>query len=71
MTEPAELPDDELLRRAHELRLLALRGDLGARGPAHLHEVEVRRRFAASTTVGATLEPPSLRRRPLWRFWLT
>ena len=68
LTEPAHLSDEDLLDRAHQLRLLALRGHRDARGPAHEHEREVRRRFSGATTVGATMEPPP-RRRPLWKFW--
>jgi hypothetical protein len=69
MTEPGDLEDEELLNRAHQLRLLALRGHSEARRPARLHEAEVRRRFGAPTTMGATLEHASARRRPFWRFW--
>lgn len=69
MTQPAELSDEDLLDRAHQLRLLALRGHLDARGPAHEHEREVRRRFASgATTRGALLEPPTPKR-PFWKFW--
>ncbi|MBS0343478.1 MAG: hypothetical protein JSS56_23490 [Proteobacteria bacterium] len=69
MTEPGQLSDEDLLDRAHQLRLLALRGHLDARGPAHEYEREVRRRFGTgSTTVGAPLEP-EVRKRPFWQFW--
>jgi len=69
MTEPAQLSDEDLLDRAHQLRLLALRGHLDARGPAHEHEREVRRRFAGSTTMGAPLEAARPKKRPFWRLW--
>ena len=38
ITQPAEFSEEDLLDRAHQLRLLALRGHLDARGPAHDHE---------------------------------
>ena len=66
MTEPAQLTDEDLLDRAHQLRLLALRGHLDARGPAHEHEREVRRRFGSATTIAAPLEDAP-RRRPFWK----
>lgn len=69
MTEPGKLSDDELLDRAHQLRLQALRGDLNARGHAHEHETEVRRRFGMPTTMGAPFEMTPARQRPFWRFW--
>ncbi|MDM0021021.1 hypothetical protein [Variovorax saccharolyticus] len=69
MTEPGDLDDEELLNRAHQLRLLALRGHAETRRPARLHEAEVRRRFGTPTTVSATLEQAAARRRPFWRFW--
>jgi hypothetical protein len=69
MTEPGALSDEELLDRAHQLRLLALRGHLQARGAAHQHETEVRRRFGHPTTLQAPLELEPARRRPFWRFW--
>ena len=70
MTEPAQLSDEDLLDRAHQLRLLALRGHPDARGPAHEHEREVRRRFGSGmTTIGAPLELPAARKRPFWKFW--
>jgi hypothetical protein len=69
ITEPAALSDEDLLDRAHQLRLLALRGHADARGPAHQHEREVRRRFGSSTTVSAPLEPaPPSKKRSFWRF---
>ncbi|MDM0037319.1 hypothetical protein QTI33_34700 [Variovorax sp. J22P271] len=68
-TQPRDLEDKELLNRAHQWRLLAMRGHSEARGPAHAHEVEVRRRFASDTTLSAPLEPAAARRRPFWRFW--
>lgn len=69
LTEPAQLSDEDLLDRAHQLRLLALRGNPDARGPAHEHEREVRRRFAGNTTIGAPLEAPAPNKRPWWRPW--
>jgi len=70
MTEPAQLSDEDLLDRAHQLRLLALRGHLDARGPAHEHEREVRRRFnSGSTTLGIPLEYAPPKKRPFWRIW--
>jgi len=68
MTQPGHLSDEDLLDRAHQLRLLALRGHVEARGPAHEHEREVRRRFGSGTTLTAPLEMPA-RKRPFWRFW--
>lgn len=68
MTEPGQLTDEDLLDRAHQLRLLALRGHPDARGAAHAHEREVRRRFGTATTMSAPLEAPA-RKRPFWRFW--
>ena len=53
MTEPGKLSDEDLLDRAHQLRLLALRGHVEASGPAHDHEREVRRRFDSHTTMNA------------------
>jgi hypothetical protein len=56
-TEPAKLSDEDLLNRAHQLRLLALHGHADARGPAHEHEREVRRRSGnGTTTIAAALE---------------
>ena len=70
MTEPAQLSDEDLLDRAHQLRLLALRGHLDARGPAHEHEREVRRRFGSdSTTSSVPLEPVPAKKRMFWRLW--
>ena len=58
MTEPAQLSDEDLLDRAHQLRLLALRGHRDSRRPAHEHEHEVRRRFGiGDTSICAPLEP--------------
>ncbi|MBO9512470.1 MAG: hypothetical protein J7549_00010 [Variovorax sp.] len=68
MTEPAQLSDEDLLERAHQLRLLALRGHVDARGPAHSHEREVRRRFGSATTLRAALEPAPRPRR-FQRLW--
>lgn len=69
MTEPGALEDEDLLNRAHQLRLLALRGHAEARRPARMHEAEVRRRFGAPTTLSAPLDTTRPRRRPFWRFW--
>lgn len=69
MTEPAALSDEDLLERAHQLRLLALRGHVDARDPAQLHEREVRRRFGSGASVNAALMAGNQRRLPLWRFW--
>jgi hypothetical protein len=69
MTEPGQLSDEELLDRAHQLRLLALRGHVNARGPAHEHESEVRRRFGRPTTLRSPLKVTRPQRRPFWRFW--
>ena len=69
MTKPADLSDEELLDRAHQLRLLALRGHLDSRGPAHEHEAEVRRRFHTPTTIAAALAPVPTPRKPFWRLW--
>lgn len=67
ITEPGKLSDEDLLDRAHQLRLLALRGHVEARGPAHDHEREVRRRFGGGTTLSAPLETTP-RKRPFWKF---
>lgn len=40
-----ELDDRALLTRSQKLRHAATLGDRGARGRAHAHEAEVRRRF--------------------------
>jgi hypothetical protein len=40
MTQPGNLSDEDLLDRAHQLRLLALRGHVEARGPAHEHDAK-------------------------------
>ncbi|MGO4391019.1 hypothetical protein AB4Z46_06655 [Variovorax sp. M-6] len=69
MTEPGNLEDEELLNRAHQLRLLALRGHSESGKRARLHEAEVRRRFGVPTTMSASLESAPARRRPFWRFW--
>lgn len=69
MTEPAELIDEDLLERAHQLRLLALRGHVDARDPSHLHEREVRRRFSSDSAVNADVMAAGQRRRPFWKFW--
>lgn len=69
MTDPGELTDMELLSRAHHWRREALRGEPLARDRAHVHETEVRRRFAATTTLMAPMEPRHAARRPWWRFW--
>ena len=68
-TKPGDLEDEDLLNRARQWRLLALRGQSEARGPAHSHEVEIRRRFGVVTTLSAPLEPAPASRRPFWRFW--
>ena len=68
MTEPGALSDEDLLHRAHQLRLLALRGHVDARGPAHAHEREVRRRFGSPTTLQTPLDL-SREERTFWRFW--
>jgi len=68
MTEPGELPDDELTERARLWRLMALRGERHAHGPAHEHEAELRRRQRAANPARSQAgEPPPERR--LWRFW--
>lgn len=64
-TLPADLSDDDLLERARQLRRSALRGQRLARGPAHEHEREVRRRFppSASPSQDSAARPRS------WQFW--
>ena len=71
MPELSELPDDVLKDRTREWRRAALQGVLHARGHAHEHEVELRRRFGVGTTQTAVLygEPERQRRRPFWRLW--
>mgnify|MGYP003586939117 CR=1 FL=1 len=44
-TSLAQLSDEDLLHRAHHLRLQVLHGDRRAQGAAHAHEAEIRRRF--------------------------
>ena len=70
-TEPSELSDAELHARAHAWRRQALQGVAHARGHAHEHEVEVRRRLGVATTMSPPLEGERehLHRRPFWRFW--
>ncbi|MBS0454259.1 MAG: hypothetical protein JSS14_23410 [Proteobacteria bacterium] len=65
MTLPADLTDVDLLERAQQLRRLALRGQALARGPAHEHEREVRRRFPPAIRQDANTEQP----KSSWRFW--
>lgn len=71
-----ELPDDELMARAREWRLRALRGEKDARGIAHELEREVRQRtklqsgnddepILEAQSASTTQEAP----RPAWRFW--
>ena len=67
MTEPGDLPDDQLKERARLWRLMALRGERHAHGPAHEHETELRRRQRAANPAPSQAEPPPERR--LWRFW--
>lgn len=69
MTEPGRLEDEELLNRAHQLRLLALRGHAESGRRARLHEAEVRRRFGSPTTLSAPLEPAEPATRPFWQLW--
>jgi hypothetical protein len=69
MTEPGELPDDELMERARLWRLMALRGERHAHGPAHEHEAELRRRQRAANPASPQAQSgPQTERRP-WRFW--
>lgn len=70
MTAPDQLPDAELLARAHRWRRQALYGTTDARGHANAHEAEVRRRFSGVTTVCGLFEPMRpAPRRPFWQFW--
>lgn len=69
-----ELSDDNLLARAKEWRLKALRGDKDARGIAHELEREVRRRFPPNVALQAlprvpllsTVQQSTIRR---WKTW--
>jgi hypothetical protein len=71
MTEPGQLSDFELLARARAWRREALQGVLHARGHAHEHEAEVRRRFGRATTISGPVEGATTRRprRWPWRLW--
>src|SRR5688572_22810088 len=71
MTEPGELSDAELSARAYQWRRQALHGELHARGHAHEHEAEMRRRIGGAAATPSTTETMSaqVRRRPFWRFW--
>lgn len=71
-----ELLDDELLARAREWRLRALRGEKDARGMAHELERELRQRTKLQagsagtlTQDGAALPTGQATSRPAWRFW--
>ncbi|RSZ29632.1 hypothetical protein EJO66_29035 [Variovorax beijingensis] len=72
MTQLGELSDADLQERARAWRRLALQGVLHARGYAHEHETELRRRnrgpMPLSDRLGTPLATsPALRR--WWRFW--
>jgi hypothetical protein len=61
MTDLGDLSDDELFKRAQELRLRTKLGDGQARAAALACEEEARRRFRTAPTLSASLEdfPPS------------
>lgn len=63
MTEPTDLPDDELEQLASHWRRCALHGDLHARGTAHQLEAALRRRNGAIFPAFDTLEMRSLQSR--------
>jgi ssRNA-specific RNase YbeY (16S rRNA maturation enzyme) len=72
MTKPVELSDADLQERALAWRRLALQGVLHARGYAHEHETELRRRNRAPMSLSDRLGPPlaaSPAPRRWWRFW--
>jgi len=69
---PDDLTDAELAEHAHTWRRLALRGDRGARAPAHAYETALRERvrasMAAELMAGAAAAAPEPKR-PWWRRW--
>jgi hypothetical protein len=70
MTVLADLSDDELFSRARRWRSEAMRGSLHARGHAHEHEVELRRRSARTMPVRVPAEAPQRPpKRSLLQFW--
>ena len=70
MTVLADLSDDELFSRARRWRSEAMRGSLHARGHAHEHEVELRRRLARTTPAHASGEPVQRPpKRSIFQFW--
>jgi len=73
MTQPADLSDRELVKRAQQWRRQSLYGATRASDHARQHEAEMRRRFGGGTTLAAplaTLQVPLARRpRPWWRVW--
>jgi hypothetical protein len=69
MTEPGNLPDDQLVERARLWRLMALRGERHAHLPAHEHEAELRRRQRAAKPGPLQAHAEAQPQRRLWRFW--
>jgi hypothetical protein len=67
MDDLAQLSEDELFKRAKELRLQALHGDRNARQAAEACVNEANRRLSYATTLAASLEVPASRRR-WWQF---
>lgn len=74
--ELSQLNDEELIAKAREWRLLALRGEQHARGIAHELECEVRRRSRTQASgehaAKPDLPPPAsagTTRRRHWSFW--
>jgi hypothetical protein len=69
---PDDLTDDELAEHAKTWRRQALRGDRGARAPAHAYETALRERVRSSVaaellTQAAAATPE--RKRPWWLAW--
>ncbi|WP_345538009.1 hypothetical protein [Variovorax defluvii] len=66
---PDDLSNEELAAQAQAWRRLALRGDRGARAPAHAYETALRERvratMAAELIANATAGPAP--KRPWWR----
>jgi len=69
------LPDGELAELARSVRVESLRGNRGARGQAHMCEVELRRRHSATEARPSSerldLRPLEQRQpiRPWWKLW--
>ncbi|MEJ8859110.1 hypothetical protein WKW79_31380 [Variovorax robiniae] len=69
MTEPSALSDSQLMARAHLWRRKSMMGSRDAAEYARAHEIEMRRRLGATTTMDAPLSQGRVRRRKWWRLW--